>query len=85
MQKNLNESVPERDMPTTQPIAIKHNDREGAAHPISNDGKTGTISSASQLKETERDTAPKDDKSKLNILLIGDSMIKDINPHKLSK
>ena len=34
---------------------------------------------------TESKNATKNSKSKPNILLIGDSMIKDINPHKLSK
>lgn len=74
-EEDINGSVPEPDMPTTQPVAIQHNDREGVTHPISNGGKTGTISSASQHKETAGGAAPKDDKSKPNIVLTGGSMI----------
>lgn len=49
---------------------------------MSNNGKLAQY--ANQPKETAENTAPKDGKSRPNILLNDDSMFKDINPHKLS-
>ena len=41
-------------MPTTTPVAIQHIDGEGATPLIFSYGKAGTISIASQYKETAR-------------------------------
>ncbi len=69
---------------TDQSEARQHKDTVRETTTISKDGKP-PIHEGGQYKDKVGNTISKDGKSKPNILLIGDSMIKDINPHKLSK
>ena len=68
-----------------QPEVRQHKDTVRGTNTTPQVGKT-SAPEAGPSKDKAENTIPEDGKSKPNILLIGDSMIKDINgPHKLSK
>ncbi len=83
-EEDVNKSASEPAFSTDQSEARQHKDTVRETTTISKDGKP-PIHEGGQYKDKVGNTISKDGKSKPNILLIGDSMIKDINPHKLSK
>ena len=71
---------------TGRTMANQHKDTERDTSMNCKDGNaTNSEAGISKKFPNSTDSNTKNGKHKLNILLIGDSMIKDINPHKLSK
>lgn len=83
-QEDVNDSISETSLSTEHPEARQHQVTARELNTTSKAGKT-TVLETEQSKDKVGSRIHKDGKSKPNILLIGDSMIKGINPHKLSK